>query len=118
MSGVVERFPLAVPVDPARPAAEARASSRGGAMSVGSFAAIVGSAAVSFLGATLPAAAQAESPTGQGGTSLTLPQTTRPRIEIYPRPLVYRHCTDWYELQHRPSGTVLYPHMRCWWVRG
>jgi len=40
------------------------------------------------------------------------------RIEIYPRPLLYRRCTDWYELQHRPSGTVLYPQMRCWWVRG
>jgi len=40
------------------------------------------------------------------------------RIEIYPRPPLYRRCTDWYELQYRPSGTVLYPQMRCWWVRG
>jgi hypothetical protein len=32
--------------------------------------------------------------------------------------LLYRRCTDWYELQHRPSGTVLFPEMRCWWVRG
>jgi hypothetical protein len=32
--------------------------------------------------------------------------------------LLYRRCTDWYELQNRPSGTVLYPQMRCWWVRG
>jgi hypothetical protein len=40
------------------------------------------------------------------------------RIEINPRPLLYRRCVDWYELQHRPSGTVLYPQMRCWWVRG
>jgi hypothetical protein len=30
----------------------------------------------------------------------------------------YRRCPDWYELQPRPRGTVLYPHMRCWWVRG
>jgi hypothetical protein len=37
---------------------------------------------------------------------------------INPRPLLYRRCVDWYELQHRPSGTVLYPQMRCWWVRG
>jgi hypothetical protein len=45
---------------------------------------------------------------------------TRPRIEINPHPqrLLYRRCVDWYELQHRPSGTVLYPQMRCWWVRG
>ena len=40
------------------------------------------------------------------------------RITITPRPLLYRRCTDWYELQYRPSGTVLYPQMRCWWVRG
>jgi hypothetical protein len=40
------------------------------------------------------------------------------RIEIGPRPLLYRRCVDWYELQYRPSGTVLYPQMRCWWVRG
>jgi hypothetical protein len=32
--------------------------------------------------------------------------------------LLYRRCVDWYELQYRPSGTVLYPQMRCWWVRG
>ncbi len=46
------------------------------------------------------------------------PRHVRRRIEIHPRPLLYRRCTDWYELQHRPSGTVLYPQMRCWWVRG
>ncbi|HZC56867.1 MAG TPA: hypothetical protein VE396_12630 [Xanthobacteraceae bacterium] len=40
------------------------------------------------------------------------------RIEIHPRPLLYRRCVDWYELQHRPSGTVLFPQMHCWWVRG
>ena len=46
------------------------------------------------------------------------PRYARPRIEIYPRPPLYRRCVDWYELQYRPSGTVLYPQMRCWWVRG
>ena len=46
------------------------------------------------------------------------PRYGRPRIEINPRPLLYRRCVDWYELQYRPSGTVLYPQMRCWWVRG
>jgi hypothetical protein len=52
--------------------------------------------------------------------SLTTPPAGPPRrrIEINPRPLLYRRCIDWYELQHRPSGTVLYPQMRCWWVRG
>jgi hypothetical protein len=42
----------------------------------------------------------------------------RPRIEITPRPLLYRRCVDWLELQYRPSGPVLYPQYRCWWVRG
>jgi hypothetical protein len=46
------------------------------------------------------------------------PHPVQHRIEINPRPLLYRRCVDWYELQHRPSGTVLYPQMRCWWVRG
>ena len=86
-------------------------------MSVKSYAVIGGFAALLFLGTTPPASAQSQSPTGQGGTSLTLPRA-HPRIEIYPRQLLYRRCTDWYELQPRPSGTVLYPRMRCWWVRG
>jgi hypothetical protein len=42
----------------------------------------------------------------------------RPRIVITPQPLLYRRCIDWLELQYRPSGTVLYPQYRCWWVRG
>ena len=46
------------------------------------------------------------------------PRYARRRIVIGPPPLLYRRCVDWYELQHRPSGTVLYPQMRCWWVRG
>jgi hypothetical protein len=44
--------------------------------------------------------------------------STRRRITIYPGQPLYRRCTDWYELQYRPSGTVLYPQMHCWWVRG
>ena len=42
----------------------------------------------------------------------------RPEIVITPRPPLYRRCTSWLEVQHRPSGTVLYPQYRCWWVRG
>jgi hypothetical protein len=86
-------------------------------MSAKSFVVIAGFAALALVGTAPPAAAQSQSPTGQGGTSLTLPRT-HPRIEIYPRQLLYRRCTDWYQLQPRPSGTVLYPRMRCWWVRG
>jgi hypothetical protein len=80
-----------------------------------SCAIITGFVAVTIVGAALSAAAQ--TPTGPQGTSLTLPHA-RTQIEIYPRGPLYRRCTDWYELQHRPSETVLYPHMRCWWVRG
>jgi hypothetical protein len=49
--------------------------------------------------------------------TLPPPHAARRRITINPRPLLYRRCTDWYELQNRPSGTVLYPQMHCWWVR-
>jgi hypothetical protein len=42
----------------------------------------------------------------------------RPRIEITPRPLLYRQCVERLELQNRPSGPVLYPQTYCWWVRG
>jgi len=52
-----------------------------------------------------------------GSSDATPPRHAR-RIIIHPGPLLYRRCTDWYELQDRPSGPVLYPQMRCWWVRG
>jgi hypothetical protein len=42
----------------------------------------------------------------------------RPYVVITPGPLLYRRCVDWLETQYRPSGTVLYPQYRCWWVRG
>ena len=73
-------------------------------------------AALALLGAAPPAWAQQPGPVAQAYPP-PAPHVRR-RIEIYPRPLLYRRCVDWYELQHRPSGTVLYPQMRCWWVRG
>jgi hypothetical protein len=75
---------------------------------------IMALAAPAVLGAERHAAAQT-SPIAQPNQP---PPYARPRIEINPRPLLYRRCVDWYELQYRPSGTVLYPQMRCWWVRG
>ena len=75
---------------------------------------------LALLAGVAPSAhAQQTSPIAQ--PSLTTPPAlshSRPRILINPRPLLYRRCVDWYELQYRPSGTVLYPQMRCWWVRG
>jgi len=50
----------------------------------------------------------------------------RPAAYDYPRPGDYswpgpgavRQCVDWYATEHRPSGTVVTPQMRCRWVRG
>jgi len=67
-----------------------------------------------------PAKAQtAPSPIARSAAVASPPAArVRGRITVHPGRLLYRRCTDWYELQHRPSGTVLYPQMRCWWVRG
>ncbi len=76
-------------------------------------------AAGPVLGVATPAAAQL-SPTNGPSVSLPEPSPTRARtrIEVNPQRLLYRSCVDWYELQHRPSGTVLFPEKRCHWVRG
>jgi hypothetical protein len=66
-------------------------------------------AALLLLGAALPAAAQNPAPRAP---------FPRPRIEVNPRPQLYRRCASWYELQYRPSGTVLFPAKHCWWVHG
>ncbi|HXW43133.1 MAG TPA: hypothetical protein VEK75_18125 [Xanthobacteraceae bacterium] len=79
---------------------------------------LIGALAVlTALAAPPPVAAQT-SPLSQPSQPSPRSRHVRHRIEIHPRPLFYRRCVDWYELQHRPSGTVLYPQMRCWWVRG
>jgi hypothetical protein len=75
---------------------------------------IMALAAPAMLGAAQHAAAQTPSIAQPSQP----PRYARPRIEINPAPLLHRRCVDWYELQYRPSGTVLYPQMRCWWVRG
>jgi curli biogenesis system outer membrane secretion channel CsgG len=75
-------------------------------------------AAPAMLGAAQQATAQTQTAPIAQPSQPSPPRYARPRIEINPRPLLYRRCVDWYELQYRPSGTVLYPQMRCWWVRG
>jgi len=78
---------------------------------------IVPIAGVIALFATLciaPASAQT-TPGAPNGPRLYRP---RPRIEITPRPLLYRRCVERLELQNRPSGPVLFPQTYCWWVRG
>ena len=71
-----------------------------------------------LVSAAPPAHAQQTSPIAESSLTTLPASPARRRIEINPRPLLYRRCVDWYELQHRPSGTVRYPQMRCWWVRG
>lgn len=41
----------------------------------------------------------------------------RTRVRVTPLRRVYRRCVDWYNVEHRPSGTVITPQMRCWWAR-
>jgi len=74
--------------------------------------------ALSLFGVMASVHAQQTSPIAEPSLATPPAAPARRRIEINPRPLLYRRCVDWYELQHRPSGTVLYPQMRCWWVRG
>jgi hypothetical protein len=89
-------------------------------MSLKRLIAIVALAVLPLIGTAPHAAAQPQtSPIAEPSVSISPPpRYVRRRIEINPRTLLYRRCVDWYELQHRPSGTVLYPQMRCWWVRG
>jgi len=35
----------------------------------------------------------------------------------YPGPNAIRHCDFRLAQEHRPSGTVIVPRQRCWWVR-
>jgi hypothetical protein len=90
-------------------------------MSLKPFIVIVGLAALALFGSMPRAAAQnlMQVPIAQPAEPTAPPRHSEDeRITINPRPLLYRRCTDWYELQNRPSGTVLYPQMHCWWVRG
>jgi hypothetical protein len=73
-------------------------------------------AALPLLASVPHAAAQTvSSPLTEPSAPTSLPGR---RITIYPARPLYRRCADWYELQYRPSGTVLYPQIHCWWVRG
>jgi hypothetical protein len=65
-----------------------------------------------------PAAAQQV--TGVARPSDLSAQTQRPRLRVNPRGerLLYRDCEFKLVQQYRPSGTVIVPWQRCWWVRG
>jgi hypothetical protein len=42
----------------------------------------------------------------------------RPDDVSAPGPGAVRQCRSWLAREYRPSGTVIVPHMRCWWERG
>jgi hypothetical protein len=88
-------------------------------MLIRSLVAIVALAALPVLWPAADAAAQVQHRTRHhGDTQLVAQQAPPPRIEINPRRLLYRRCKDWYVIQDRPSGRVLFPQTHCWWVRG
>jgi hypothetical protein len=64
----------------------------------------------------------AAAPIAKGASASTevSAQARRPptRFRVYPGRLLYRDCTFRLAQQWRPSGTVIVPVQRCWWVRG
>ena len=57
---------------------------------------------------------------GAGAATDISAQERRPptRFRVYPGRLLYRDCSFRLAQQWRPSGTVIVPVQRCWWVRG
>jgi hypothetical protein len=41
----------------------------------------------------------------------------RPDDVSWPGPNAVRLCRSWLAPEYRASGTVIVPHMRCWWQR-
>jgi hypothetical protein len=37
------------------------------------------------------------------------------RVEVTPSRL-YRQCTDWHVIEHRPTGDTVVPRIRCRWA--
>jgi hypothetical protein len=88
--------------------------------------------AVVFYGPVSPAAGRERAQMATASDLSAQTRRVRPRVRIYrqpaawlyPRPGYYswpgpnavRQCVDWYALENRPSGTVITPQMRCWWV--
>ncbi len=100
--------------------------------------------AVSLLAAAPGWAAESVSPAGQLAVEISAQQRDpnvrpRPRTRLrvtprypyrtyhsfyplpydieYPGPNAIRHCDFRLAQEHRPSGTVIVPRQRCWWVR-
>lgn len=69
----------------------------------------------------LPAAAQTSDEASVAKRSRAQVAQSRTSVTVFPRsgrrlhPNAKRHCEAWLREEHRPSGTVVTPQMRCWW---
>jgi hypothetical protein len=81
----------------------------------------VGLVVLALLGVVTPAVAQSGGNGRQAAADEYSTQrryrTISTRLEVYPSSRQVRRCVDWYQIERRPSGTVLTPQMRCWWAR-
>ena len=70
--------------------------------------------------AVAPAAAEAAPAAKETVVASDLSAQSRPRarLRVTPGRLLYRECVFKLVPQWRPSGTVIVPRQRCWWVRG
>ena len=82
-------------------------------------AVVLGVLGILACGATPAGAEPGERPSVTPSSEL-LSQARRPptRLRVYPGRLLYRDCTFRLAQQWRPSGPVVVPVQRCWWVRG
>ncbi len=82
---------------------------------------LAGLALLALGAGAAPARAQQTRPLVQGRLE-PFPQPRRVvrrapvRIQVTPNQRLYRQCEDWLALEHRPSGDVITPQMRCWWA--
>jgi hypothetical protein len=68
---------------------------------------------------TADVAAAAPSTSASAPTDVSAQERRPPtRFRVYPGRLLYRDCTFRLAQQWRPSGPVIVPVQRCWWVRG
>jgi hypothetical protein len=67
-----------------------------------------------------PAAAETAPVTQTATVSSDFSAQSRPRarFRVNPGRLLYRECSFKLVPEWRPSGTVIVPRQRCWWVRG
>jgi hypothetical protein len=81
------------------------------------WAAGLGMAVIVQPAVSAPARAAAET-AAMPSTELSSQQRrrVRPRITVVPLSRYYRQCDSWLAVEHRASGDVITPQMRCVWA--